>query len=157
MMEVVKAGVYFLYDHDELVYIGQSNNMYQRIGEHIAQGEKKFDRFELYPTADRIRLEGFLIEMFGPKYNKAGGANWGRRNSGDLFPNHGVMEAISKYDDYLGDPYVAEIAEEIGTYNGPLLSGLVHGGAPVYQIDGKFRLDKDWYLANKSKIWDYVR
>lgn len=53
-MKVVEEGVYFLYDKDELVYIGQSDNLYRRIGQHIAERKKKFDRFELYPTTDRI-------------------------------------------------------------------------------------------------------
>lgn len=75
-MKVVEEGVYFLYDKDELVYIGQSDNLYRRIGQHIAENKKMFDRFELYPTTDRIRLEGFLIKMFKPKYNISDGADY---------------------------------------------------------------------------------
>ena len=157
-MKVVREGVYFLYDKDELVYIGQSDNLYRRIGQHIAEGKKKFDRFELYPTGDRIRLEGFLISMFEPKYNIARGADcvFGRTIGADIFPDLSVKEAIDKYDSYMGDPMIKEIAECIGTYQGALLRGLEHAKAPIYKIDGRFRLDKKWYEAHIDSIWDYV-
>lgn len=160
-MNVVEEGVYFLYDKDELVYIGQSDNLYRRIGQHIAQKEKVFDRFEIYPTSDRIRLEGFLIKMFKPKYNVSMGADCviGGKSFGfnsDLFPNQTIQEAIAKYDDYKGDPFISDIADEIGTYQRCLLQGLVANNAPVYNIDGRFRLDKKWYEEHKKDIWDYI-
>ena len=157
-MNVVESGVYFLYNKDELVYIGQSDNLYRRIGQHIAEGVKTFDRFELYPTKDCIRLEGFLIELFKPKYNVAMGksCNLGRNIGADFFPNQSIQEAIQKYDEYMGDPMIKEIAEDIGTYQSALLKGLVHANAPIYKIDGHFRLDKKWYESHINKIWDYI-
>lgn len=156
-MQVFTEGVYFLYDGDELVYIGTTDNLYRRIGEHIAEGEKVFDRFEFYPTTDRIRLEGFLIKMFKPKYNLSMGADYVfSRTREDIFPSLSIQEAIDKYDEYMGDPTIGEIANEIGTYAGPLLSGLHNAGAPIYKIKDLFRLDKDWYAEHKDKIWDYV-
>lgn len=162
-MNVVEEGVYFLYDKDELVYIGTSDNLYRRIGQHIAEKTKVFDRFELYPTTDRIRLEGFLIRMFQPKYNVSMGADCnvlGGKSFGcnsDLFPNQTIQEAIAKYDDYKGDLYISDIADEIGTYQGPLLRGLASAGAPVYKINGCFRLDKNWYKSHDNEIWNYVK
>ena len=155
-MQVFTEGVYFLYDGDELVYIGTTDNLYRRIGEHIAQGKKIFDRFEFYPTTDRIRLEGFLIQTLKPKYNVSSGADWFFPRSTDLFPSLSIREAIRKYDDYVGDPTINEIADEIGTYAGALLSGLHKAGAPVYKIKEGFRLDKEWYVEHKDSIWDYV-
>lgn len=156
-MNVVEEGVYFLYDRDELVYIGTSDNLYRRIGQHIAEKTKVFDRFELYPTRDRIRLEGFLIKTFKPRYNVASGADYMTRGIGaDIFPSLSIQEAIKKYDEYMGDPMIREIAEEIGTYQGPLLRGLVRANAPVYKIDGYFRLDKSWYEAHIGEVWDYI-
>lgn len=96
-MQVFTEGVYFLYDGDELVYIGTTDNLYRRIGEHIAEGEKVFDRFEFYPTTDRIRLEGFLIKMFKPKYNLSMGADYVfSRTREDIFPSLSIQEAIDK-------------------------------------------------------------
>lgn len=156
-MQVLTEGVYFLFDGDELVYIGTTDNLYRRIGEHVAQGKKMFDRFEFYPTTDRMRLEGFLIETLGPtRYNVSGGADWMRPKRTDLFPSQSIQEAIRKYDEYRGDPTINEIADEIGTYAGALLSGLHNAGAPVYKIKERFRLDRDWYTEHKDRIWDYV-
>ncbi len=28
--------------------------------------------------------------------------------------------------------------------------------APVYNLNGHFRLDKEWYNAHIKEIWDYV-
>ena len=156
-MNVIEEGVYFLYDKDELVYIGTSDNLYRRIGQHIAEKTKTFNRFELYPTTDRIRLEGFLIKMFNPKYNVSSGADYMFRSIGaDSFPSLSIQEAIKKYDEYMGDPMISEIAEDIGTYQGALLKGLVKAGAPVYKIKDYFRLDKDWYKLHAKEIWNYV-
>jgi len=162
-MNVIEEGVYFLYDKDELVYIGTSDNLYRRIGQHIAERTKVFDRFELYPTTDRIRLEGFLIKMFQPKYNVSMGADCGvlgeksLGHNSDLFPSQTIQEAIAKYDDYKGDPYISDIADEIGTYQSALLRGLESAGAPLYKIEGRFRLDKNWYNSHANEIWNYVK
>lgn len=157
-MKVIEEGVYFLYDNDELVYIGTSDNLYRRIGQHIAEKTKTFNRFELYPTTDRIKLEGFLIKMFKPKYNVSSGADCVFRSIGsDCFPNMKIKEAIEKYDEYMGDPTIKEIADEIGTYQGHLLRGLESAGAPVYKINGHFRLDKNWYKSHNNEIWNYVK
>lgn len=156
-MNVIEEGVYFLYNDDELVYIGESDNLYRRIGQHIASKEKIFNRFELYPTTDRKRLEGFLIRMFKPKYNVASGANYDFRGIGaDYFPSLSIQEAIKKYDEYMGDPLIAEISDDIGTYQECLLRGLTKANAPVYRLNGHFRLDKEWYNAHINDIWDYV-
>jgi len=157
-MKIVEEGVYFLFDKDELVYIGTSNNIFSRIGQHITDKKKKFDSFEYYETKDRIRLEGFLIRLLKPKYNITMGAYPSHGVREDFFPNHTIEQAIQKYEDYKGDPYVSDIAEEIGTYKSALLSGLYKRKAPVYRIDseGGFRLDKKWYEENKNRIWDFV-
>ena len=156
-MNVVGGGVYFLYDKDELVYIGQSDNLYRRIGQHIAEKTKKFDRFELYPTEDRVRLEGFLINMFKPRYNIASGIDlMGRFIGADFFPDVSITEAIKKYDSYMGDPTIKEIADQIGTYQGALLRGLKRACAPIYKIDGYFRLDRKWHDAHIDDMWSYV-
>lgn len=155
-MQVLTEGVYFLYDGDELVYIGTTDNLYRRIGQHIAEGKKVFNRFEVYPTKDRMRLEGFLIRALKPKYNVSLGADYKSTHDWDLFPSQSIEEAIKKYEEYAGDPLVSEIADRIGTYRGELLRGLRLAGAPIYKIDGRFRVDKDWYLKNQDNMWDYV-
>lgn len=66
------AGVYLLYDHDELVYIGQSKNIIARVGSHASGTTKHFTHFAiLKPTdpEDRFAIESFLIKTLRPKYN----------------------------------------------------------------------------------------
>ena len=76
-MEIIKQGIYALFDGEELVYIGQSNSIYARVGNHIREAVKTFDSFELFPLPDNIDnwclngIESALIEWFNPKYNKA--------------------------------------------------------------------------------------
>lgn len=155
-MDIIEEGVYFLYDGDELVYIGESDNVFRRIGQHIYQKSKKFNRFEIYPTSDRKRLEGFLIDLLHPKYNVACGKNYMFRHD-DIFPSLSIQECIAKYKEYMGDPTVREIADEIGTYPQCLLSGLHHHNAPIYRlIDSYWRVDRKWYEANKENIWSFV-
>jgi hypothetical protein len=62
------TGVYFLLDGDEVVYVGQSVNIYKRIAEHK---DKKFDRFAYLPCArDALdKLESIYIHVLQPKLN----------------------------------------------------------------------------------------
>lgn len=45
-----------------------------------------------------------------------------------------IQEAIKKYDEYMGDPLIKEVAEEIGTYQDALMRGLVKANAPIYKL-----------------------
>ena len=75
--EIVKAslpwkeatGVYFLIDADEIVYVGQSVNIYSRISTHW---DKKFDRYAYVPCEPETldRLESLYIHFLSPKINK---------------------------------------------------------------------------------------
>ena len=63
-------GVYFLFDDDELVYIGQSENILSRIASHL--NDKRFDSYNFiecqYGNLDA--LEAKYILKYNPKYNK---------------------------------------------------------------------------------------
>lgn len=66
------AGVYLLYDHDELVYVGQSKNILARVGAHASGTEKHFTHFAILKPKDpedRFAIESFLIKTLQPKYN----------------------------------------------------------------------------------------
>lgn len=70
-MKVTKTPcVYFLFDGEDLVYIGKTDNIFYRIGTHLTEGQKKFDRFEMFETKNNDRLEALLITLLKPKYNK---------------------------------------------------------------------------------------
>jgi hypothetical protein len=180
LLEAVTEGVYFLFDKGEIVYIGESDNLYRRIGQHIytrdAKKDKEFDSFVIYPTADRMRLEGFLIRLFKPKYNYSMGADYTKNNLRNLneggnkcyFPTAcmQIEEAIKKYDEFRGDPTVTEIADELDENWCYVLKALKRMNAPVYKIDegqnawgehvGKFRVDAKWYKQHKKEISKFI-
>ena len=169
-----------MFDKGEIVYIGESDNLYRRIGQHIytrdAKKDKEFDSFVIYPTADRMRLEGFLIRLFKPKYNYSMGADYKKNNLRNLneggnecyFPTAcmQIEEAIKKYDEFRGDPTVTEIADELDEKWCGVLSALKRMNAPVYKIDegqnawgehtGTFRVDAKWYKQHKKEISKFI-
>jgi predicted DNA-binding transcriptional regulator AlpA len=65
------TGIYFLFDDDELVYIGQSSNIMQRVGAHLYEAVKGFNKVA-YIAIERARLdeiEAAMIRKFRPPYN----------------------------------------------------------------------------------------
>ncbi|EJJ8796738.1 GIY-YIG nuclease family protein [Salmonella enterica] len=62
------TGVYFLLDGDDVVYVGQSRNVYARISSHPA---KNFNRYAFVPCAVEAldKLESLYIHLLRPKLN----------------------------------------------------------------------------------------
>lgn len=66
------AGIYFLFDNGELVYIGQSYSVLERVKVHKDTRVKIFDSFAYVKVSDyaeRLMRERQLIKTFSPKYN----------------------------------------------------------------------------------------
>ena len=58
------AGVYFLRSRGQVVYVGQSRNVYSRLDSHMADPRKSFDTADFLPVeddAERTKLEAALI------------------------------------------------------------------------------------------------
>ena len=70
----IRPAVYFLYDGDELVYVGQSRNVYGRINEHLKDDDKVFDAFAIFSASscEFLDIEQANIDYYKPKYNKQG-------------------------------------------------------------------------------------
>jgi hypothetical protein len=68
-----RSGIYFLYNNDELVYIGQAYNLSRRILDHLNEGIKVFNRvrYNIVPVESLNDVETTLISSFKPKYNIA--------------------------------------------------------------------------------------
>jgi len=70
---VVFKGVYFLFNYlDELVYIGSTNDIYNRLNFHFKEEKKDYKTYSFIEFKDdeyKI-VERFLINKFLPKYNK---------------------------------------------------------------------------------------
>jgi excinuclease UvrABC nuclease subunit len=68
------SGVYFLFDGDELVYIGQGWNCLLRVAEHTRKdSDKKFTHWnfvEIQSEAERKDIEQELRRAHSPKYNR---------------------------------------------------------------------------------------
>lgn len=66
----IVRGIYFLFDGPTLVYVGQSNNIHSRVGQHK---DKKFDSWNYieFVEDDLNILEAEFILKYQPKYNKS--------------------------------------------------------------------------------------
>lgn len=67
------SGIYFLIWANEIVYVGQSANIPERLLTHVKDGEKQFDSFSyiIVPPQDLDYLEAEYIIRLSPKYNKS--------------------------------------------------------------------------------------
>ena len=64
------VGIYFLWDSEELVYIGQSTDIHKRISEHLAV--KKFTHYSFISCqrSQLNKLEKSYIQTYNPILNK---------------------------------------------------------------------------------------
>ena len=63
-----KTGIYFLYEKEDLVYIGISNNIRTRIKDHLRK-YRGIDRVGFLLCKYDVQLETSLINYYKPKYN----------------------------------------------------------------------------------------
>lgn len=69
-------GIYSIYDNDNLLYIGKTNNFYIRLKTHIAQKPWKNEITHIATAECRTKVdmdlyEKYYINKLNPKYNKA--------------------------------------------------------------------------------------
>ena len=68
------AGIYFLCRDGEVVYVGQSKHVQERILTHIREKQKKFHRTEIFllpvPESELMRIESEFVTRFRPIYNQ---------------------------------------------------------------------------------------
>lgn len=69
----VTSGIYFLFDKNELVYIGKSGNVPNRLKKHYKENTKKFDSFFWAYSSSNFEItkcEEEHIFRYYPKYNR---------------------------------------------------------------------------------------
>lgn len=94
--------IYFLFRKGCLVYVGQSENVYLRIGTHATGANRKeFDSFAIVPVPNGVEpreLELRYIEQFEPIYNCKGlrGKSW--KVNPELFRGP-IHRALRRIDD----------------------------------------------------------
>lgn len=160
-MKPISCGVYFLYDKGELVYIGQSNNVYGRIGQHIREGKKRFDDFRIYETSDCVRLEGLLIGLLHPKYNRTEGNASGlvlerQDKFSSVIPPERILQIIHNFEEKLGKRItIREVAEENENWMRAYVETLMFKHMeeiPIFRIDDEWYMDQKWYAKNKGLL-----
>jgi hypothetical protein len=69
---ILRSGIYFLCEANDVVYVGQSVNVAARVGDH--QNSKKFDQIYYlpWPPDDLDRIEGAFIRAIKPRFNGGG-------------------------------------------------------------------------------------
>lgn len=67
----VLEGVYFLLNQGEVVYVGRSDHIFDRIATHVVLGRIEFDSYHWVPATGlyQARLEQVYIGQLSPKYN----------------------------------------------------------------------------------------
>jgi len=65
-------GIYYLLQDNEIVYIGQAQDVVARIITHRHQGKKNFNHYSIHaiPNGDLTVIESNEIVRHRPKYNK---------------------------------------------------------------------------------------
>lgn len=68
------CGVYFLLDHQEIVYVGQSVNVHARVSQHLDDSTKSFNRVCYLPARpeELSEIENAMIVLLKPKFNTRG-------------------------------------------------------------------------------------
>jgi hypothetical protein len=63
--------VYFLLQGSAVVYVGQTNNIHKRIGEHLTDSSKTFDAYHFIKVAESEAqmVEAAYIRKLRPKFN----------------------------------------------------------------------------------------
>lgn len=68
-----KTGIYFLVSENEIVYVGQSTNILDRIGVHLREKRIIFEKACWIEVQKQYlnSVEQLLIKKFNPKFNRA--------------------------------------------------------------------------------------
>ena len=66
------GGVYFLFKGEEIVYVGRSINILNRLGAHDGEGSKDWDSFACVSCDEKYHgvTEALFIAAYQPRYNK---------------------------------------------------------------------------------------
>lgn len=75
-VEPLGEAVYFLFQGDEVVYVGESKNVLARLAEHVRNNGygRNFDRYVVLPClpGTRKRIESHYIALLRPTFNTHG-------------------------------------------------------------------------------------
>lgn len=165
-MKPILSGVYLLFLGNDVVYVGQSADIYRRIYEHSsgrAKGEKKhfssWEYIEIEDEESRVDTESLLIKLFKPKYNiDKDNRSWKRFHASsdtekialnvkvksEMFLEMKNSVSTGDLDLFFGFPY------------GTFLQMVRDGKVPSGQITGDFfpRIRYGWIAEHFDKLLD---
>ena len=156
-MKAIIAGVYFLFDGKEIVYVGQSADIFRRIYEHSsgrAKGEKKkFDTWEyieIPDEAERFRAEHLLILALRPKYNiDYSGAN-ARYVIGKHRSKNNNARKVSKIEHLVGQ--FDKISNSVSLRDMDSFFGFPMGTFSKLVLDGTIPAEDCYH--DRNSIWE---
>ena len=69
------SGIYFLVEAGQVVYVGKSKHVQERIAQHREYSRFSFDGYSVEPCSpgDLARREAYYIRLLQPKHNSIGG------------------------------------------------------------------------------------
>ena len=133
------ATIYVLFKQNEIVYVGQSINPYNRIGQHTK--DKDFDHFRVMPCLKKRMAywEKYLIYKYQPKYNVVG------KEKGDR-----IVKQVAKEEpkvEYQGEPLFINNSYNVGY-------GYVSAAGSRLVIDGGRTSQSNVYkINNPIRVW----
>ena len=169
-MKVITSGVYFLYRKGTLVYVGESGNIFERIGKHIKEKLKDFDEFEYMELEEieRKEMEAFLINIIRPEYNMRGGNHQLINHIQINTSNHKSYikskdkeykdMCIRLYDEIENSIPLGKLYEAMDTTYCSLYDVLIQMEAPIFEYTYNHReVEKTWLYKNLKELYKKVR
>lgn len=171
-MKKITGGIYFLYNNDKLVYIGKSQNIFERIGRHIKDNVKEFNSWDYQEVDDeykRSELEGYLINVFRPKYNEKMEYNsvfrpgiYNKRNR-HYGKEKQIIDCYKKIEEYTWIPI--KYLDDVFGINHIGFDLLHFGSIPqealydeiIFGYTRQYAIDKNWVLANIDYLLEKIK
>ena len=132
---IFKYVVYALWNNDEIVYIGKTTQLGQRIAAHART--KEFTHYSTYECEDELQMEILEDEMileYQPKYNLAVGSGYESLNQ-----FRGRVRSISEEHKYSPKYYIPKIRKVLEENNIEIRN--FRGASVIKKIDVPLALD----------------
>lgn len=132
---IFKCVVYALWNNDEIVYIGKTTQLGQRITVHART--KEFTHYSTYECEDEFQMEILEDEMilaYQPKYNLAVGSGYESLNQ-----FRGRVRSISEEHKYSPKYYIPKIRKVLEENNIEIRN--FRGASVINKIDVPLALD----------------
>lgn len=164
-MKPIVKGIYILFDKGEVVYVGQSDDIYRRIYEHHSghnsrHEKKQFDDFQFWEMDDELqrdRAETLLINILCPKYNidyAQPKRKWKPRNDKNADAAYICKEASKMYELFTNTISISDCDLLFGVPNGTFYKLIRNGEIPKSEVVDEIpfiRVKTEW-IVKRLKV-----